>query len=131
MGYSTPRDSWEPLPEESVSLLIDTVQHLYPVPSVSMKGVLSREEFEAILYISETTSMDPRFAADSLKSACFNAVVRQGLNDFDFKDITFLSKVWRMAPFELFATTVWGNAYWAGIQGSCPESITAKSGTTQ
>lgn len=131
MGYATPRESFEPLSEESLAMLIDTVQRLYPAPSVCMQGVFSREEFEALLYISEATTTDPRFAADSMKSACFEAVVEQRLSDFDFRDITFLGKVWRMAPFDLFATAVWGNAYWAGIEGNCPKSISAKSGTAQ
>lgn len=91
---------------------MDTVQQLYPKTLTTMKGSFTRGELEAILLVCTSKVLDPRFAGQALKHACSGAVREHRPDVYELDTSSFLSKIHKLHPFELFVLEVWGKSYW-------------------
>jgi hypothetical protein len=131
MGHSIPLGSFEPFPVEDKIMMMEAIQDIYPSALENMRGVFSRAELKAILSICTNAPIDPRFAGQALKHACFAAVLEDKFEPFEIKSMKFLAKVWRLHPFELIALDVWGKQYCVKNLAQSPDKMAEHIGVLQ
>lgn len=121
MGYAIPRASFEPFSDRDKVMMMDALNELYAPTHESLKGLFSWTELQAIISVSTKNPLDPRFAGQALKYACFSAMSEAYPGVENIYASPFLEKLWQLKPFELITLEVWGKGYWAKHLDESPE----------